>query len=143
VKLDNSAGLFGRGLQYAFYDWTRDMPWSRRVLTSVGLLIQLGALVFALSGPSKPFMFLALFIYMVGLCLLNGMLTSEFVRKTQLEADQIAAEQIQRTLHPQKVEELQGYQVEMFYKPLRGVLSSPVSRESTAKIAVAKRSGGV
>jgi phosphoserine phosphatase RsbU/P len=49
------------------------------------------------------------------------MLTSEFVRKTQLEADQIAAEQIQRTLHPHNVEDLPGYHVETFYKPLRGV----------------------
>lgn len=88
----------------------------------LGLVIQVGALVLVvLSGPSKPFIFLSLLIYMGGLCLLNGMLTSEFVRKTQLEADQIAAEQIQRTLHPQKVEELPGYRVETFYKPLRGV----------------------
>ena len=121
VKLDNSAGLFNRALQYALYDWTRDMSWPRRALILIGLLIQLGALVFALRGPSKPFMFLALLIYMVGLCLLNGMLTSEFVRKTRLEADQIAAERIQRTLHPQKEEEIPGYQLEMFYKPLRGV----------------------
>ena len=66
-------------------------------------------------------MFLALLIYMTGLLLMNCMLTSEFVRKTQLEADQIAAERIQQTLHPQKVEELSGYQLETFYKPLRGV----------------------
>ena len=50
------------------------------------------------------------------LVLTNGMLTSEFVRKTQLEADQIAARQIQQTLHPQKLEELQGYQVETVYQ---------------------------
>jgi serine phosphatase RsbU (regulator of sigma subunit) len=121
VKLDNSAGLFSRALRYAFYDWTRDMRWSRRLLTILGLLIQLGALVIALNSPSKPFMFLSLVVYMLGLCLLNGMLTSEFVRKSQLEADQIAAEQIQRTLHPQTVKELPGYRVETFYKPLRGV----------------------
>jgi serine phosphatase RsbU (regulator of sigma subunit) len=122
VKLDKSAGPFRRAVQYALYDWSRDMPWRSRILTTVGLLVQLGALVFALMEPkSRPFMFLALMIYMAGLLLMNGTLTSEFVRKTQLEADQIAAEQIQRTLHPQKVEELPGYRVEMFYKPLRGV----------------------
>jgi sigma-B regulation protein RsbU (phosphoserine phosphatase) len=60
-------------------------------------------------------------MYWVGLGLMNAMLTSEFVRKTQLEADQIAAERIQQTLHPQKLEELPGYQLEMFYQPLRGV----------------------
>jgi phosphoserine phosphatase RsbU/P len=97
------------------------MSRSRRLLTLAGLLIQLGAFVFALMAKAMPFMFLAVLIYVVGLCLVNGMLTTEFVRKTQLEADQIAAEQIQRTLHPQKVQELPGYQLEMFYKPLRGV----------------------
>lgn len=59
-------------------------------------------------------MVVALLIYVVGLCLMNGMLTSEFVRKTQLEADQLAAQQIQQTLHPQKLQQLSGYQLEMF-----------------------------
>jgi len=86
-----------------------------------GLLVQLAALSLALAAKTKPFMFLSILIYMCGLCLMNGMLTSEFVRKMLLESDQIAAEQIQQTLHPQRVEELPGYQVEMFYKPLRGV----------------------
>jgi serine phosphatase RsbU (regulator of sigma subunit) len=124
VKLDKTGGPFRRALQYAFHDWTEDMTWPRRLLTLVGLLIQVAALglAFALMEPKKlPFVFLALLIYTIGLCLMNGMLTSEFVRKTQLEADQVAAEQIQQTLHPQKVEELPGYQMEMFYKPLRGV----------------------
>jgi phosphoserine phosphatase RsbU/P len=49
------------------------------------------------------------------------MLTSEFVRKTQLETDQIAARQIQQTLQPGKLEELLGYEVQAFYKPLREV----------------------
>jgi serine phosphatase RsbU (regulator of sigma subunit) len=129
VKLDKSAGPFRRAMQYGLYDWSRDMPLSSRLLTIVGLLIQLGALVLALMGwglaiteaKSRPLMFLTLLIYMVGLMLMNGILTAEFVRKMQLEADQIAAEQIQRTLHPQKVEGLPGYRVETFYKPLRGV----------------------
>ena len=73
------------------------MSRSSRLLTTVALLIQLGGLVFALIEPkSKPLMFLALVIYMIGLLLMNGTLTSEFVRKTQLEADQIAAKQIQQ-----------------------------------------------
>jgi serine phosphatase RsbU (regulator of sigma subunit) len=120
VKLDKSAGPLRRAPQYALYDWRQDMSRSRGLLTFAGLLIQVGALTLMASGR-KPFMILACFIYMVGLCLMNGMLTAEFVRKTQLEADQIAAEQIQQTRHPQKLEELPGYQLEMFYKPLRGV----------------------
>jgi phosphoserine phosphatase RsbU/P len=98
------------------------MSWSSRLPTTVALLVQLGGLVFLLMEPkSKPLMLLALLIYMPGLLLMNDTLTSEFVRKTQLAADQIAAEQIQQTLHPQKVEELPGYHFETFYEPLRGV----------------------
>jgi sigma-B regulation protein RsbU (phosphoserine phosphatase) len=52
---------------------------------------------------------------------MNAMLTSEFIRKTQLEADQIAARQIQQTLQPEKLDELPGYGLEMFYKPFREV----------------------
>ena len=121
IKLDKSAGTFRRVLQYAFYDWRADMSGYRGLLTFAGLLAQLGALTLALEAKATPFKFLSLFIYMVGLLLMNGMLTSEFVRKTQMEADQIAAEQIQQTLHPQKLDALPGYQLEMFYKPLRGV----------------------
>ena|SRR6266481_136914 len=40
VKLDKSAGLFRHALQYAFYDWTREMPTSRRVITYVGIVLQ-------------------------------------------------------------------------------------------------------
>jgi serine phosphatase RsbU (regulator of sigma subunit) len=60
-------------------------------------------------------------LYLLGSSLLNGMLTSEFVRKTQLESDQIAAQQIQQTLIPEKVEQVGGYDVETFYKPFRDV----------------------
>jgi serine phosphatase RsbU (regulator of sigma subunit) len=121
IELDNSAGPFRRALQYALYDWRREMSRSRRLLTFASFLIQTGALALAMVAKTKPLMVLADLVYLVGLFLLNGMLTAEFVRKTQLEADQIAAEQIQRWLHPQKVNELPGYRLEMFYKPLRGV----------------------
>jgi sigma-B regulation protein RsbU (phosphoserine phosphatase) len=60
-------------------------------------------------------------LYAAGAGLVNGMLTLEFVRKTKLEADQIAARQIQQTLIPQKLPDLPGYGVETFYKPLREV----------------------
>ena len=132
VKPDKSGGRFGRPLQFACYDWTRDMPWTRRWLTELALVIQAAALSTALVGtqsgilgPKKVAAFLVIGVtYVLALLLMNGMLTSEFVRKTQLEADQIAAEQIQRTLHPQELEELPGYRRCMPgdpSAPLRGV----------------------
>ena len=60
-------------------------------------------------------------LYFTGYYIQKGMLSSEFVRKTQLETDQIAARQIQQTLQPGKLEELAGYEVESFYKPSREV----------------------
>ena len=137
VKLDKSAGPFRRALQYAFYDWTREMPRSRRIFAYVGIFLQgyaiYSALMWAfmlpkwlylyfLALPKQPVGYVSAFVlYNIGLCIQNGMLTSEFVRKTQLEADQIAARQIQQSLHPEKPERLIGYEVETFYKPLREV----------------------
>jgi len=63
----------------------------------------------------------AVLLWTLGLGLQNWMLTSEFARKTQLEADQIAARQIQQTLQPQELNELLGYEVETFYRPFRDV----------------------
>lgn len=130
TKLDKSAGFFRRTLDYAFYDWTREMPKSRRVITWIGLLIQgyalyagiTHSLVWPLIWPKGLVLYpIVWLLYLLGSCIMNGMLTSEFVRKTQLESDQIAALQIQQTLIPQKVEELPGYDVETFYKPFRDV----------------------
>jgi hypothetical protein len=135
VELGKRAGPFRRALQYtlgvALHDWTEDMAWSRRLLTLAGLVIQVGAPGVALLGPSfkgpvhakrvLPYMAVAILIYVVGLCLINGMLTLEFIRETQLETDQLAAEQIQRTLHPQALGDLSDYKLETFYKPIRGV----------------------
>jgi serine phosphatase RsbU (regulator of sigma subunit) len=137
AKLDKSAGSFRRWLQYAFYDWTREMPRSKRILTYAGILLQ-GYVVYSLLMwafmlpnwshvflavlPRRPVSFvLVLLLYFVGYYIQNGMLTSEFVRKTQLETDQIAARQIQQTLQPGKLEELPGYELDAFYKPLREV----------------------
>jgi sigma-B regulation protein RsbU (phosphoserine phosphatase) len=64
---------------------------------------------------------IAIVMYYVGGNLINRMLTAELVRKTQLEADQIAARQIQQTLTPAKVDAVPGYEVETFYKPFRDV----------------------
>lgn len=130
-QLGESTGPLRRALEYAFYDWTREMPRSKRVVTMAGILIQ-GYAVYALwtrsliwpvIWPRGPLLLLAAasLIYLVGNCLMNGMLTSEFVRKTQLESDQIAARQIQQTLHPEKLEQWPGYQMDSFYLPFRAV----------------------
>ena len=107
VTLDKSASPFRRALQYAFYDWTRDMPRRRRIVATVGLLIQaavLSGLLIAIGHHVIAVPLGALFL--IGLMLLNGALTSEFERKMQLESDQIAAQQIQQTLQAQNPESL-------------------------------------
>jgi sigma-B regulation protein RsbU (phosphoserine phosphatase) len=64
---------------------------------------------------------LVFLLFYMGRWIQNGVLTSELVRKTQLETDQMAARQIQQTLQPGKLEELPGYELEAFYQPLREV----------------------
>jgi serine phosphatase RsbU (regulator of sigma subunit) len=137
VKLDKSADPFRRMLQYAFYDWTSEMPRSKRIITIAGIVLQGYAFYFTmmwaftlpkwlslyfLVPPRRPVSYVLVFLlFYTGHCMQNAMLTSEFVRKTQLETDQIAARQIQQTLQPGKLDELPGYEVESFYKPLREV----------------------
>jgi phosphoserine phosphatase RsbU/P len=137
VKLDKSAGPIRRALRYAFYDWTREMPRSKRILTYAGILLQgyvfYFMLMWALPLPDRLYPYLLLLprgpagyllvflLYFTGYYIQNGMLTSEFIRKTQLETDQIAARQIQQTLQPGIPEVLPGYEVEAFYKPIREV----------------------
>ena len=137
VKLDNFVGPLRRALRYASYDWTREMPKRKRLITWVSILSQgyalycvlmwalgvpkalLGYMLVLPNGP--PGYLVAWLLYMIGWYVMNGMLASEFVRKTQLEADQIAAQQIQQTLHPQKLKELPGYMVETYYKAFRNI----------------------
>ncbi|HYB62376.1 MAG TPA: PP2C family protein-serine/threonine phosphatase [Methylomirabilota bacterium] len=137
VKLDKSAGPIRRALQYGFYDWASEMPRSKRIITYVSRALQGYAFYFMLMWafrlpewlslyllvlPRRPVSYVLVFLlFYTGRWIQNGMLTSEFVRKTQLETDQIAARQIQQTLQPGKLEELPGYEVETFYKPLREV----------------------
>lgn len=137
AKLDKSAGPLRRALQYALYDWTREMPRSKRIITYVGIILQGYAFYFMLMWafplpkwlssnllllPRRPASYvLVLLGYYVGHRIQKGILTSEFLRKTQLETEQIAARQIQQTLQPGKLEELPGYELEAFYKPLREV----------------------
>src|SRR4249920_3113667 len=117
-------------LQYAFYDWTREMPTWKRLTTWVGMLMQgyavyalwTRSLVWPLMWPRGLVLYSSIWLlYALGTGVLNAMLTSELFRKTQLESDQIAARKIQRTLHPEQLEEVPGYEVETFYKPFRDV----------------------
>jgi phosphoserine phosphatase RsbU/P len=120
-----------RWLQYAFFDWTRDMPRSKRFITWVAILIQGYAVWFVLSRSqlwvfmvreNKLVRYLGVFLlYLLGERVMHGLVTSEIVRKTQLEADQIAAQEIQKTLQPETLEELVGYELEVFYEPFRAV----------------------
>lgn len=130
MELARSSDPFRRALRYAYYDWTREMPKSKRLITWAGHLMQgyafyalwTRSLVWPLMWPEGiPLYASVLLLYVVGAGLKDGMLTSEFVRKTQLESDQIAARQIQQTLQPDKLERLPGYEVETFYKPFRDV----------------------
>jgi hypothetical protein len=101
LEIDKSAGSLRRWLQYALYDWTREMPKSKRVATWAGILIQ-GYAIYAgltrsLIWPSMwpnglPLYLSVWLLYLLGSGIMNAMLTSEFVRKTQLESDQIAAQ---------------------------------------------------
>jgi serine phosphatase RsbU (regulator of sigma subunit) len=130
ARLSRALGTLRGMFQYSVGTWTREMPRSKRVITWIGYLLQ-GYAIWCLLSRSLvwPFIwphgillyvFVCLF-YVLGWWLMNAMLTSEFVRKTQLEADQIAARQIQQTLQPGKLDELPGYKLETFYKPFREV----------------------
>lgn len=124
------AGPLGRKRVYSVYTWSREMPRSKRLIIWAAMLLQISAIVFlcmrSLRWPMSPeeAIFLCpclMVVYFLGLALMNRVLTAEFIRKTELEADQIAARQIQQTLIPQKLPESPGYVVETFYKPLREV----------------------
>ena len=131
LEIEKSAGAVRRWLRYALYDWTREMPKSKRLITWGALYIQGYAiwagisrsLMWPLVWPkNRPLLYFYVWLlYILGSGILKAMLTSEFVRKTQLESDQIAAQQIQKTLQPEKLEALAGYEMEVFYKPFGAV----------------------
>jgi Zn-dependent protease with chaperone function len=89
------------------------MSRSKRFITLVAILIQGYAVAFAVSRPqlwdfmvrqNKLVLYLGLFLlYLLGDRVMHGLMTSEIIRKMQLEADQIAAQQIQKTLQPEKL----------------------------------------
>ena len=106
------------------------MPKSKRWLTIAGLFIQGYALnviltrafIWPFAWPAGVSLYVSAFImYCIGYFIINAMLTMEFLRKTQLESDEAAARQIQRTLQPEMPEALLGYELETSYKPFRSV----------------------
>jgi phosphoserine phosphatase RsbU/P len=125
-----AARKISQAVRDSFHDWTSEMTTPRRIVTTAGLLIQ-GYAMFALwtrslmwhvTWPADRFLYpIVWIVFTLGYCVTNAMLTSEFRRKTQLEADQTAAQQIQRTLHPEQLEELPGYEMASFYQPFRAV----------------------
>ena len=119
-----------RAIRFATYDWTRELPLSLRVITMIGMGIQGYAIWAALSRsliwpimwPSGVILYATiLLIYYIGFCMQNATLASELIRKTQLESEQFAAQKIQKTLQPTTIDEIPGYEVDAFYKPLRAV----------------------
>jgi sigma-B regulation protein RsbU (phosphoserine phosphatase) len=119
-----------RLLRYAFYDWTSGMPKSKRLLTWAGILIQgyaiyagmTGSLAWPLQWPRGRILYLIVWIiYLLGSCIINWSLTTEFFRKRQLESEQIAARQIQQTLQPENVAPLPGYDLQTYYQPFRDI----------------------
>ena len=107
------------------------MPRSKRLVTWLAILIQGFAVWFVLSRSQlwvfmirekKLVLYLGVYLlYLFGDRLMHALVTSEIVRKMQLEADQIAAQNIQRTLQPEKLEEFVGYEMDAFYEPFRAV----------------------
>lgn len=106
------------------------MPKSKRFVAFAAVSLQGYALyalwsrslIWPLIWPKEQILYPCVWLlYTLGYCTLNVMLTSEFVRKTQLESDVIAARQIQQTLQPTTWPAFPGYEIETFYKPFREV----------------------
>jgi serine phosphatase RsbU (regulator of sigma subunit) len=130
MQLDKSAGPLLRAIQYAFYDWTREMPRTKRIITWVTFLIQgyaiyalaVRSFVWPLMWPRPIYVYIgSIILFYTAYSVMTGMITSEFVRKTELESDQMAARKIQQTLIPQALEPLPGYELKTFYQPFRDV----------------------
>ena len=130
AKSSHWPAYISRGLQFAFYDFTREMSRTKRTITWAAILVQ-GYAIYALVTRSFawPIMWprpgivftVGIVLFYSAYTLMNGLLASELVRKTQLESDQIAARNIQRTLIPQELAPLPNYQIETYYQPFREV----------------------
>jgi phosphoserine phosphatase RsbU/P len=118
-----------RAIQYGLHDWTREMPLGTRVLAWTGILIQgyaiyaaiTRSLLWPMTWPPTRVYFYAGALYIAGAWLLNSMLTSELVRKTRMESEQMAARAIQQTLQPDPAETVLGYTIEVCTRPFRNV----------------------
>jgi len=106
------------------------MPRSKRFVAFAAVFFQgyafyallTRSLIWPWIWPREQVLYICVWLfYMLGYCVLNVTLTSEFVRKTQLESDVIAARQIQQTLQPTTYPKFAGYEIETFYKPFREV----------------------
>lgn len=101
------------------------MPRFKRVIIWASISLQGYATLAAISHSfwffplpqGLPFYPVVGVMFFIGSTVLHVMLTSEFARKTQLEADQVAAQLIQQSLTPETLENVPGYDVEAFYKP--------------------------
>src|ERR1700742_230162 len=98
TEMNPSGNIFRRAFDYAFYDWTREMPKGKRIITWAGIIIQgyavyagiTHSLIWPVMWPRERVVYpIVWLLYLLGSVIMNGMLTSEFIRKTQLEADQI------------------------------------------------------
>ena len=128
--IQRTTGSVWRALRCAFYDWTREMSPERRFVTTAGIVMQgyafyalwTRSLVWPILWPTGPTLYVVVWLlYMGGYCITNALLTSEFVRKTQLESDMIAAKKIQHTLQPHRIGPVPGYEFESYYRPFRQV----------------------
>lgn len=130
AKASEWPAYIARGFRFAFYDFTREMSRPKRIITWAAILIQ-GYTIYALVTRSFawPIMWprtgivftVAIVLFYSAYTLMNGLLASELVRKTQLESDQAAARKIQQTLIPQELEPLPSYEIETYYRPFRDV----------------------
>jgi sigma-B regulation protein RsbU (phosphoserine phosphatase) len=111
-----------RVFRYSAGQWIRQRPESKRLITVIGVILQAFAIYCfwtqsLIVQANLALVFgVALLLYVIGIVLMNAMLTSELVRKTKLEAGQDAARQVQHTLIPANLEALPGYTVETFFK---------------------------
>jgi len=117
-------------IKFAFHDWTREMPTSLRVVTMIGMGLQgyaiwaglTRSLVWPIMWPTGWILYpIVLLIYYVGYSFQNAALSSELIRKTELESEQRAAQAIQKTLQPTTIGAIPGYVTDAFYRPLRAV----------------------
>ena len=113
---------------HAFHDWKRDMSPRARAILWIGILIQGYAIYAAITRSLVwPVMWPTGFallasvgiLYGIGGVFYNAVLASEFLRKTRMEADAIAARSIQRSLQPETLEAPHGYEIAASYEPFR------------------------